>query len=54
MSLKAKQSALGWLWRQLVDAAIEIDVRTSALRDITATWSVQQSSPHAKCVVVPT
>jgi NADPH:quinone reductase len=54
MSMKAKQSALGWLWRQLVDAAIEVDVRISALRDITATWSVQQSSPHAKCVVVPT
>jgi NADPH:quinone reductase-like Zn-dependent oxidoreductase len=54
MSMKAKQTALGWLWRQLIDAAIEVDVRTSALRDIAATWSVQQSSPHAKCVVVPT
>jgi NADPH2:quinone reductase len=54
MSMKEKQTALGWLWRQVIDAAIEVDVRTSALRDIAATWSVQQSSPHAKCVVVPT
>jgi NADPH:quinone reductase-like Zn-dependent oxidoreductase len=54
MPMKAKQRALGWLWRQVIDAAIEVDVRTSALRDIAATWSVQQSSPHAKCVVVPT
>lgn len=53
MSMKAKQRALGWLWRQVIDAAIEVDVRTSALQDISATWSVQQSSPHAKCVVIP-
>jgi NADPH2:quinone reductase len=54
MSMKAKQGALGWLWRQVIDAAIELDVRTSALRDIAAAWSVQQCSPHAKCVVIPT
>jgi NADPH2:quinone reductase len=54
MSMNAKQRALGWLWRQIIDAAIEVDVRTSELRDIAATWSMQQSSPHAKCVVVPT
>jgi len=54
MSMTAKKRALGWLWRQIIDAAIEVDVRTSELRDIAATWSVQQSSPHAKCVVVPT
>jgi NADPH:quinone reductase-like Zn-dependent oxidoreductase len=53
MSMKAKEGALGWLWRQIIDAAIEVDVRASALRDIAATWSVQQSSPHAKCVVIP-
>jgi len=54
MSMTAKQTALSWLWRQIIDAAIEVDVRTSELRDIAATWSMQQSSPHAKCVVVPT
>ena len=53
MSMTAKQKALRWLWRQITAAAIEVDVRTSALRDIAAAWSVQQSSPHAKCVVVP-
>jgi NADPH2:quinone reductase len=53
LSMRAKQSALGWLWRQAGDGAIEVDVRTSALRDIAASWSMQQSSPHAKCVVVP-
>lgn len=53
MSIDAKQGALGWLWRQVIDAAIEVDVRTSALQDIAATWSLQQSSPHAKCVVLP-
>jgi NADPH:quinone reductase-like Zn-dependent oxidoreductase len=53
MSMNAKQGALGWLWRQVIDAALTIDVRSSALQDISATWLVQQSSPHAKCVVIP-
>lgn len=53
MSMEAKQMALAWLWRQVINAAIQVDVRTSALRDIAAAWSVQQSSPHAKCVVLP-
>ena len=53
ISLAAKRDALTWLWRQGGDAAIELDVRTSPLCDIAATWSVQQSSPHAKHVVIP-
>jgi len=53
ISLAAKRDALTWLWRQVGDAAIELDVRTSPLCDIAATWSVQQSSPHAKHVVIP-
>ena len=53
MSIKAKESALDWLWGQVIDAAIRVDVRTFALEDIAATWSMQKSSPHAKCVVLP-
>lgn len=53
MSLAAKRDALTWLWRQVGDGALELDVRTSPLCDIAATWSEQKSSPHAKHVVIP-
>jgi NADPH:quinone reductase-like Zn-dependent oxidoreductase len=53
ISLKAKQEALMWLWHQVIEAGIQVDVRTSALRDIAATWSMQRASPHAKCVILP-
>jgi NADPH2:quinone reductase len=53
MSLKQKHTALAWLWRQIIDGAIQVDIRTSALRDIAAAWSAQRASPHAKCVVIP-
>jgi NADPH:quinone reductase-like Zn-dependent oxidoreductase len=53
MSMEAKQGALTWLWRKVIDATIQVEVRTSALRDIATTWSVQRASPHAKCVILP-
>ncbi len=52
MALSTKGLALDWLWRRVIDREIVINIHRSALSDIAA-WSMQSSSPHGKCVVVP-
>lgn len=51
--LRAKQSALTWLWAALARDELRVDVRTFPLDDLPSAWRTQAVSPHAKCVVLP-
>ncbi|WP_319451162.1 MULTISPECIES: zinc-binding alcohol dehydrogenase family protein [unclassified Mycobacterium] len=46
-----KEPALVWLWRQIAARKLHVPVERSSLVDIGRTWSLQESSPHAKHVV---
>jgi NADPH2:quinone reductase len=47
----AKEPALTWLWQQAAARKLHVPVQRSSLLDISRTWSLQESSPHAKHVV---
>jgi NADPH2:quinone reductase len=52
--LRDKRAALTWLWTALAHGELGIEVRTFHLEDLPAAWRAQASSPHAKCVILPT
>lgn len=51
--LRAKQTALTWLWTALARGELQIQVRTFPLEGFPAAWRAQAVSPHAKCVILP-
>ncbi len=53
MPLSAKRHALEWLWSELANERINIDVTTHPLDDLPDAWQVQKDSPHTKLVIVP-
>lgn len=52
--LSEKQPALAWLWAALGRGELAVDVQTYPLDELPEAWRAQASSPHAKCVVLPT
>jgi NADPH:quinone reductase-like Zn-dependent oxidoreductase len=52
--LRAKRSALTWLWTALACGGLQLEVRTFSLEEFPAAWRAQAVSPHAKCVILPT
>jgi NADPH2:quinone reductase len=50
--LRDKQVALAWLWGALAAGTLRIGIRTFTLGELTASWTEQEASPHAKCVVL--
>jgi NADPH:quinone reductase-like Zn-dependent oxidoreductase len=51
--LARKRAALEWMWAALSRDELHVDLRTFSLAEIAVAWKAQQTSPHAKCVVVP-
>jgi NADPH2:quinone reductase len=49
-----KRAALDWLWASLARGDLRVGVRTFPLDELSSAWRAQASSPHAKCVVLPT
>lgn len=52
--LRAKSAALTWLWTAVARGELRIEVERFTLEELPAAWRAQGSSPHAKCVVLPT
>lgn len=52
--LREKRAALTWLWAALIRDELRVDVRVFALDELPAAWRTQATSPHVKCVVLPT
>jgi 2-polyprenyl-6-methoxyphenol hydroxylase-like FAD-dependent oxidoreductase/NADPH:quinone reductase-like Zn-dependent oxidoreductase len=51
--LQDKRRALTWLWDELAQGDLQVEVRTFSLTDLPAAWAAQADSPHAKCVILP-
>lgn len=51
--LARKRAALEWMWAALSRDELHVDIRTFSLAEIAVAWKAQQTSPHAKCVIVP-
>jgi NADPH:quinone reductase-like Zn-dependent oxidoreductase len=49
--LRDKQAALTWLSGALAADTLRVDIRTFGLGELSAAWTEQAASPHAKCVV---
>lgn len=52
--LRDKRGALAWLWTALARDELRVDVRCFSLDELPKAWRAQATSPHAKCVVLPT
>ncbi len=52
--LRDKRTALDWLWASLAKGELRVSVRTFSLDELPSAWRAQASSPHTKCVVLPT
>jgi hypothetical protein len=52
--LRDKRTALDWLWASLAKGDLRVSVRTFSLDELPSAWRAQASSPHTKCVVLPT
>ncbi|MFB7085188.1 zinc-binding alcohol dehydrogenase family protein [Streptomyces sp. NPDC056296] len=51
--LRDKRAALTWLWTALAQGELKVEVRTVELEELPQAWRDQASSPHHKCVVLP-
>lgn len=51
--LAQKASALTWLWGALASGDLQVPVRTFPLDQVALAWREQATSPHAKCVILP-